>query len=261
MTPEDWVRVASAPDVEPLESEDGQTTGVAAEVDEPGDMVPAEPEPAETTAMEAVAVSQADDPVREAESPVAGYEAVGEAGEAFPVPVEMPEAIERRDDEEAAAETVLLGGAGGPLIVERSLTAEEAESQAPREASDPSGGPRGPVALEAGQADGPNGGLSPRTVEAEKAGVVGAGDTAGGDGLSPAAGEPPGGAGPDRLGSPDTGAHDLRDPERRIVGTRGGVGRGIAGAAAACGGKGCGGGIGRYGARAGAERLEFRCGC
>ena len=166
MTPEDWVRVASAPDVEPLEPEEGQAAEAAA------DTVPVEPEPMETTAAEVIVEPQADaakaDGVAErhpangapdhdagagdAESAVAGYEAAREAGEVAEAPVEAPEAVD------VATATVLPAGV--------------TESQAPREAPDPSGGPSGPAAREAGQAGGPESGLSPRMAEVERKGAV-----------------------------------------------------------------------------------------
>ena len=172
MTPEDWVRVASAPDVEPLEPEDGQAPEAAEERDEAADTVPVEPEAMETTAAEVVVEPQADatkaDGVAErhpvngapeqdagagdAEPAVAGYEAAREGGEVAEASVEAPEAVD------VATATVLPAGV--------------TKSQVPREAPDPSGGPPGPAAREAGQAGGPESGLSPRTTEVERTGVV-----------------------------------------------------------------------------------------
>ena len=194
MTPEDWVRVASAPDVESPEPDDGQAPEVAAERDEAADTVAVEPEGKETTAAEVVVEPRADateanevaEPhavigasdhdagAGDAEPAVAGYEAAREAPQAIPVQAEAPEAVERRggDDEEAGGETVLLDGAAAPPAVEGPLASMDVESQAPQEASDPSGELPSPPALEAGQADGPKSGLSPQRDGVERTGVV-----------------------------------------------------------------------------------------
>ena len=124
MTPEDWVRVASAPDAEPLETEGGQAPEVIAERDEAVDTVVVEPDATETTAAEAVVEPQAD---------------ATEAGEV------------------AASHPVAATGA---------------DSQASLEGPDPSGELPSPPAPEAGQADGPNSGLSPQRDEVERTGVV-----------------------------------------------------------------------------------------
>ena len=194
MPPEDWVRVASAPDVEPPEPDDGQASEVAAERDEAADTVAVEREATATTAAEVVVEPQADETeadevaashavigasgndagAGDAGPAIGGYEAAREAEQAIPVQAEAPEAVERRgsDDEEAGGETVRLDGAAAPPAVEGPLAAMDGESQAPQEASDPSGELPSPPALEAGQADGPKSGLSPRRHEVERTGVV-----------------------------------------------------------------------------------------
>ena len=131
--------------------------------------VPVEPEATETMAAEAVVEPRTDAGGRRTRA--------GDAGDAGAADVEReaaPEALELIDADraEGPGEVVLPDDDGGPLAVERPLAAAETESQAPTEAPDPSGGLPSPPALEAGQADGPNSGLSPRKAEIERAGVV-----------------------------------------------------------------------------------------
>ena len=107
--------------------------------------VPVEPEAPETTAAEAVVTAQTD---------AAEGDPEGNEGNAGPDEVVLP------DDD------------GGRPAVERTLAAADMNSQASMEAPDPSGGLPSPPALEAGQADGPETGLSPRTAEMKRTGVV-----------------------------------------------------------------------------------------
>ena len=149
-TPEDWVQVASAPDVEPLEPDGGE----AVESDD------------ETDAGDAAPADGMGEPAMEVVDVVDGPGEGAEGG--------APDAYERMgaDQVEAAAETAVPEGVGGPPIVERPLLLVEAEFQVPPEAPDPSGELPGLSALEAGQAGGPESGLPPRMAEEKTEGVI-----------------------------------------------------------------------------------------
>ena len=180
---QEWVRVASAPEVETpdpeggeeveaaappegnadTEAEAGTVDAAAADVECEGTTEAAEVEE-EGTEVEAEAA--------EVRTPAAGdvqgeIDVDGEALETEPVVVKPDDEAVDTETETAAAQE-----SADARVVEAPLPPTDVETRVPREASEPSGEPPQSPAPGAGQAGRPKSGLPPHGVETDRGGVV-----------------------------------------------------------------------------------------
>ena len=163
---DEWVRVASAPDVEPLESEEGEKIEAAAAGQSGGADTQGEAgtKDAEAADVEGEGTTEA----AEVAATPAGVEEPATAGGG--VPDETEPVAEGTDDE--AAETEPGHEPGDEQIVDVALPALDVETRAAWEASEPSGKLPDSSPPGAGQAGRPKSGLPPHAAEIDRAGVV-----------------------------------------------------------------------------------------